>query len=80
MRGYKKVYLNHFGYGEQDYVPCENCGKPCNDIHHLTFRSQGGSDEIENLIGVCRACHDMAHNNRNFNEQLRKIHLKILQK
>jgi 5-methylcytosine-specific restriction endonuclease McrA len=31
------------------------------DIHHVIRRGEGGSDEIENLIGLCRECHKKAH-------------------
>lgn len=76
MVAYKKTYLNHFGYVEQDFIPCENCGNRAVDVHHLTFRSQGGKDVIENLIGVCRDCHNHAHSDKSFNEKLREKHLK----
>lgn len=26
MKNYIKVYLDYFGYGEQDFIPCEACG------------------------------------------------------
>lgn len=74
MSNYKRVYLKHFDYGEQDFVPCECCGSRAVDIHHLVFRSQGGTDEIENLAAVCRECHNQAHNDPFFNEQLKKYH------
>lgn len=28
------------------------------DVHHVVKRSQGGRDEADNLVGLCRACHD----------------------
>ena len=77
-RDYKQVYLEYFHLDKTDFIACENCGKPANDIHHLTFRSQGGKDNIENLIAVCRDCHNKAHNSKEFNEKLRKIHLSKL--
>ena len=79
MIAYKKKYLKHFGYGEQDYVPSEYSGLPAEDIHHLTFRSQGGKDEVENLMALTREEHDRAHSDREFNERLKEIHLKRLQ-
>jgi len=77
-RDYKQLYLDYFHLDKTDFIACENCGKPANDIHHLTFRSQGGTDKIENLIAVCRDCHNKAHNSKEFNEKLRKIHLSKL--
>lgn len=72
---YKKVYLEYFGYGEQDYIPCENCGNRAVDVHHLKFRSQGGEDIPENLMGLCRDCHNRAHGSKPFNQELIKKHL-----
>ena len=31
------------------------------DVHHIIFRSQGGSDEAENLITLCHTCHKKLH-------------------
>jgi len=61
MKLYTKIYLKHFGYGEQDFIPCEACGREAVDVHHISGRGPG-KDVIENLMGVCRKCHDKAHN------------------
>lgn len=29
--------------------------------HHVTLKSQGGSDEPENLLAECQGCHDIEH-------------------
>ena len=63
MKPHVKAYLKHFKYGEQDFIRCEHCGKKAVDIHHIVYRSHGGKDEIDNLIALCRGCHEMAHNN-----------------
>ena len=60
MKKHTKIYLKHFGYGMEDYIPCEVCGSRAVDIHHIDCRGMGGSkskDEIENLMAVCRSCH-----------------------
>lgn len=80
MVAYKKTYIDFFGYVQQDFIPCENCGSGAVDVHHITFKSQGGGNNIENLIGVCRSCHNKAHNSKEFNEKLRKIHLDNINK
>ena len=62
MKPYIKNYTEYFGIGEQDVVPCEVCNMArMVDVHHLRYRSEGGSDKVENLIGVCRHCHELFH-------------------
>ena len=80
MQKYVKVYLSFFGYGEQDFVPCELCGQRAADIHHLLSRSRGGKDNIENLIALCRLHHTEAHTRKEFNEQLKELHQKKISK
>lgn len=31
------------------------------EAHHIVLRSQGGSNEPENLLWVCSACHSTIH-------------------
>lgn len=40
---------------------CENCGAPAAEIHHITFRSHCGTSDLDNLIVLCRDCHEKAH-------------------
>lgn len=49
MANYKSKYLAHLGYGEQDFIPCKICGCMAVDVHHIKFRSQGGTDDFDNL-------------------------------
>jgi HNH endonuclease len=45
--------------------PCEICEKRIGtDPHHKRFRSQSGDDVDENLIWLCRSCHDDIHSGR----------------
>lgn len=37
---------------------CEYCGKKAVDPHHITYRSQGGNNSVDNLIALCRVCHE----------------------
>jgi len=59
---YKKKYQKFFGYTDDEFIPCLVCGSTAVDIHHIVFRSQGGSDDITNLAPLCRRCHDASHN------------------
>ncbi|MDD5051087.1 MAG: HNH endonuclease [Candidatus Pacebacteria bacterium] len=49
------------GYGIDDVIPCEQCGARAVDIHHIKHRSQGGTDEADNLTALCRECHERIH-------------------
>ena len=73
MKNYKSIYFKHFGYGEQDVILCEVCSSKSVDIHHIIYKSQGGKDEIDNLIALCRSCHDKAHNELIKKHELKKI-------
>ncbi len=61
MKQHTKNYLRHYNIGEQDFVACRVCGLQAVDIHHITYKSQGGSDEVKNLIALCRVHHEQAH-------------------
>jgi hypothetical protein len=79
MQKHTKVYLDYFGYGEQDFIPCENCGNRAVDVHHLDGRGPG-MDVIENLMGLCRDDHDRAGAEKEFNEYLKDIHLQYIER
>jgi len=77
MQEHTKIYLKHFGYDPGDFIPCEQCGNKAVDIHHIKPKGMGGSkhmDYIENLIALCRKCHDMAHNNELTQGDLKLLH------
>ncbi len=60
MKKHIVVYLDHFDYDTDDFIPCEVCGAKAVDIHHIKARGMGGSntkDVIENLQALCRKCH-----------------------
>ena len=80
MKPYVKTYLAYFGYDESSWIPCEICGAKCVEIHHLEPKSIAKAKEnlIDNLIGICRECHNLCHSNRQFNEDAKLIHRKKL--
>ena len=60
MKKHTKIYMQHFGYVLDDFIPCEVCGTRAVDIHHIHRRGIGGNkaaDQIQNLMAVCRKCH-----------------------
>jgi len=41
---------------------CEVCGlEKAVEVHEIIFRSQGGKCEKDNMISLCRNCHNQAH-------------------
>lgn len=55
----KEMVLN------RDNYTCQYCGGKHKDsrlnVHHIQFRSNGGSDDQENLIILCSTCHSLLH-------------------
>ena len=51
----------------RDNHKCRGCGKDMDwgyewvDVHHVQHRSKGGSDDLANLILLCRDCHNSQH-------------------
>ena len=84
MKKHTKVYMKHFNYGIDDFIGCTVCNARAVDIHHIERRGIGGSknkDYIENLVALCRKCHDKAESSRSFNNTVRIKHLnKVLYK
>nr|AKH47491.1 HNH endonuclease [uncultured marine virus] len=78
MKPHTKIYMKYFDYGMEDVIICEHCkNKRAVDVHHIDNKKMGGSktkDYIENLIGLCRKCHEMAHNNELSKGMLTLIH------
>lgn len=68
MQPHTKIYFKHFGIsfnesGWHDPINCEVCNRRAVDIHHINGRwNKENSNDIENLIALCRSCHEDAHN------------------
>ena len=58
----KAMVLNRDGY------KCQCCKGKHKDskleVHHIVFRSQGGSDDADNLITLCHTCHRALHDEK----------------
>jgi len=50
---------------DRDNYTCQYCKGKTKDskleVHHIVFRRNNGSDEPENLICLCKTCHDKLH-------------------
>ena len=75
---YKQTYIDYFDYSKDENILCERCGAAAVDIHHIVYKSQGGKDNIENLIALCRDCHNLAHSEKLSKSELQDVHLKAM--
>jgi len=70
----KWLYQKGINYGfantrayilNRDNYTCGNCKGKTKDskleVHHIRYRKDGGSDEHDNLITLCKTCHDNLH-------------------
>ena len=54
--GWRKARQAAFAlYGDA----CVRCGDKATDIDHIVEVAKGGTDELENLQPLCRACHNL---------------------
>jgi len=71
---YKWLYQKGINYGyanskaytlHRDNYTCQHCKGKSKDkrleVHHIIFREHNGSDEPENLLTLCKTCHDKVH-------------------
>ena len=66
QNGNQKGYYNVKAYIlDRDNYSCQHC-KAKNiklRVHHIIFRSNSGTNSPDNLITLCKDCHDKLHNN-----------------
>jgi hypothetical protein len=82
MQKYTKIYLDFFGFGLDNYIPCQICLRKAEGIHHIKYRSQGGTDDIENIMAVCTECHDKLHFKKRpfiYEKEAKRIHLEYIE-
>lgn len=51
---------------ERDNHQCQHCGTPGSTnnkltLHHIRYRRHGGTSTPDNLLTLCRDCHDRLH-------------------
>ena len=65
-RKYQKILLS---------LSCEVCGwnQGPRDVHHIIHVSEGGKNELFNLITLCPNCHRLAHRNLLSKDKLNKL-------
>ncbi len=76
MKPYVKMYLDYHGLTEGDFIPCKVCGNEAVDVHHIEPKGMGGRsdmDRTDNLIALCRKCHEDAHRSKLEPEYLKRL-------
>jgi 5-methylcytosine-specific restriction endonuclease McrA len=72
-------YHKALGIDLGTWIACEVCNATSVDIHHIIPRSKFGSKRkaeqyhVNNLVALCRVCHNLAHDNVITKEQLQII-------
>jgi hypothetical protein len=79
VKKHTKIYLAHFGFSGQEFIPCEVCGAKAVDINHIDARGMGGDpqgkkDHINNLMAMCRPCHVEYGDRTEYKDTLKRIH------
>ena len=71
----------------RDDYTCQICGKTEGklEVHHIVFKSNGGSDRMDNLVCLCKDCHEKIHKNElTFNKKVKSFkhasHMNIMRK
>lgn len=63
MKNHTKTYFKESGIDPYGFIPCEICHSVGIDLHHIECKGMGGNpnkdkDVFENLMMLCRRCHD----------------------
>lgn len=71
----------------RDNYTCQICGEKDTrlEVHHIQYRSKGGSNRMDNLVTLCSDCHDKIHDgelefNRNVKSFKHASHMNIMRK
>lgn len=83
MSPHKKIYFDHFGLSEGDWIACAICGKSAVDIHAVECDGMGGSPSksthvITNLIPLCREDHNKYGDKKQYKEWLKELAMRNL--
>jgi ferredoxin len=64
MKKHTRIWMAGMRYDKGSIPLCEVCGAVATDVHHVRLRGMGGAknlDYFENLLGLCRSCHQACH-------------------
>lgn len=58
---------------QQQEGKCLLCGKKIEYYHHITYRSNDGVDNVKNIAGLCRDCHEEVHSSAEYENRLLEL-------
>lgn len=81
MKKYTATYMKFFGYGIEDFIPCEITGNRCSEIHHIKSRSKRMDlvDDISNLMALTREMHEKYGDKKQYYKYLQDIHNRFME-
>ena len=82
QKGQKLGYYNTKAFVlNRDNYTCQQCKKHKDElklhVHHVKFRSNGGTDAPTNLVTLCESCHNKLHDSPNAQEKSFKLQKKV---
>lgn len=63
-RGYGKEWRELRDIFLAAHPRCVGCGAPATVAHHRILKDAGGDDSENNLIALCKSCHERGHAKR----------------
>lgn len=84
MKNYTKIYLTAINELTDDnnvFINCECCNGRASEIHHILNKNRltENRNKIENIMAVCRKCHNDYGEINYLIPSLFKIHSKVLE-
>jgi 5-methylcytosine-specific restriction endonuclease McrA len=60
---------------QRDRHTCQLCKKSQRElhVHHVLWKEEGGADVPENLLTLCKQCHDKVHKDTELNSQVKEL-------
>lgn len=55
--GYTWSKLRKMVLAQQPICRVDGCWEPSTEVDHILPRRRGGTDDLDNLQGLCKACH-----------------------
>ena len=77
LKGYDDVNAAVY---DQQHGKCLMCNNNIEPYHHIVPRSQGGSNTMKNIAGLCEGCHEKVHTSPKAKAQLEELKAGILKR